>query len=62
MKKCHICKTELDQPGRPDTTDCGGDCRRCMALYGDDPDERRLMHEYEPGNPQWFDDDQDTPS
>ena len=34
-KHCHICKVELDQPGKPETEDCGGDCLECMAIMGD---------------------------
>jgi hypothetical protein len=34
-KCCGICGRALNQPGRPDTLDCGGDCRRCMAEAGD---------------------------
>lgn len=43
MSTCSICKRELDQPGMRDTEDCGGDCLRCMALYGDDDDCRHAL-------------------
>lgn len=45
MSKCHICRRELDQPNRPDTGDCGGDCVRCMAECGD-PGCICIMAEY----------------
>ncbi len=32
---CGICKTPMDQPDKPATLNCGGDCRRCMADAGD---------------------------
>lgn len=35
---CLICRRELDQPDKPDTKNCGGDCLRCMAEVGDDPE------------------------
>ena len=43
MNTCSICKRELGQPGMRDTEDCGGDCLRCMALYGDDDDCRHAL-------------------
>ena len=36
--KCKICKRELDNPDDPTTKDCGGDCLKCMAEIGEDPD------------------------
>ena len=33
--RCKLCKTELNQPGKPETRDCGGDCLACMASFGD---------------------------
>jgi hypothetical protein len=38
--KCKTCKVLLDQPAKPWTLDCGGDCRRCMAEAGD-PDRMK---------------------
>lgn len=35
---CRICGRKLDQPNDPTTEDCGGDCLRCMAEVGGDPD------------------------
>jgi hypothetical protein len=32
---CTLCETPLDQPGRPWTRSCGGDCLACMADVGD---------------------------
>ncbi|WP_176000308.1 hypothetical protein [Burkholderia vietnamiensis] len=49
---CRICGQLLDQPGKPDTGDCGGDCVRCMADYRD-PDALETMRKVEPDNPQW---------
>ncbi len=36
--KCKICGRELDHPNDPTTKDCGGDCLKCMAEIGEDPD------------------------
>lgn len=51
MKTCGICGVELDQPGIPDTTNCGGDCLHCMAEVAEDPDAvgalLRLKHDIE---------------
>lgn len=41
---CVICKRKLNQRGKPDTRDCGGDCLRCMAESGD-PDCEETMKE-----------------
>lgn len=49
---CLICGVLLDQPGKLDTGNCGGDCVRCMAVAGD-PDLIEVMHKLEPENPQW---------
>jgi hypothetical protein len=38
MSKCKICGRELDNPDDPTTKDCGGDCLKCMAEIGKDPD------------------------
>lgn len=35
---CSICKRLLNDPKDPTTQDCGGDCLRCMAEVGEDPD------------------------
>lgn len=44
--KCSICKVEMAPSGA--TTDCGGDCRRCMAVWILDPDEMySLILDYE---------------
>lgn len=41
--RCAICKRLLDNPDdMPASADCGGDCRACMARFGD-PDEIRNM-------------------
>ena len=49
---CNICRRPLDQPGHPDSLDCGGDCLRCMAQCHD-PDAINAMREIEPDNPEW---------
>lgn len=49
---CRICGQQLDQPGKPDTGDCAGDCVRCMADCGD-PDALETMSKVEPDNPKW---------
>lgn len=37
--KCLICKRVLNDPADPIASrDCGGDCLRCMAEIGGDPD------------------------
>lgn len=51
-KKCNICKRLMDQG--PDSTDCGGDCLRCMAECGD-LDCMKIMHELEPNEQKWMD-------
>lgn len=38
VRYCGICKLALDRPGVPESLDCGGDCLRCMAEVGEDPD------------------------
>lgn len=38
MNKCNICEVELDQPGKIETCNCGGDCLMCMAIIAEDPD------------------------
>lgn len=51
-QRCHICGTVMDQPGKPETRNCGGDCLRCLAeCY--DPDCMAVMREVEPDNPKW---------
>ena len=30
MSKCLSCNVELDQPDKPETADCGGDCKKCI--------------------------------
>lgn len=45
---CSICGVELDQPDKPLTLDCGGDCVECMADAGD-PDCQRAVNEVRPG-------------
>jgi hypothetical protein len=35
MSNCTLCGVGLDQPGKPETRDCGGDCLKCMAEIGD---------------------------
>ena len=39
---CGVCGRELNQPGMPETADCGGDCVECMAGC-DDPECMELM-------------------
>jgi hypothetical protein len=36
---CNTCKRLLDDPKDPTTESCGGDCLRCMAWLGEDPDD-----------------------
>ena len=36
-KRCTICQCKLDTGDRL-ASDCGGDCLKCMALVGEDPD------------------------
>jgi hypothetical protein len=55
--RCAICKQQLDQPDDPSTRDCGGDCVRCMARYGNDPDCLAVMRALEPNEPNWQDDE-----
>jgi hypothetical protein len=43
MSRCNICGKPLDVPGDESTRDCGGDCLRCMAEIGEDPDCIRGM-------------------
>jgi hypothetical protein len=41
---CHICGCILDDPVRPlESNACGGDCLKCMAEVGEDPDCRRAL-------------------
>lgn len=40
---CRICKGPLNVPDMPLTDDCGGDCLRCMAVHGQDPDCQHAM-------------------
>jgi hypothetical protein len=55
METCRTCKQELDQKDKPSTKNCGGDCLRCMALFGD-PDAIKEMHRIEPDSPDWEED------
>jgi len=41
---CSICKRELDNPKDPTTRNCGGDCLKCMAEIGQDPDCIKAMN------------------
>ena len=43
VPRCTICQRPLDQPGDPTTAGCGGDCLRCMAEIGNDPDCKATM-------------------
>lgn len=43
MAHCETCGRELDVPGIPESVDCGGDCRGCMAHIFLDPDEREAL-------------------
>lgn len=52
MATCHMCGVELDQPDRPATKDCGGDCMRCVALCLDE-DCMGVMHDLYPEDPRW---------
>jgi hypothetical protein len=47
---------QLNQSGREDTNDCGGDCLHCQACFGD-PHAMEAMRALEPDNPQWKDDE-----
>lgn len=42
MANCHYCKRELDVPGVPESKDCGGDCTKCMADFGDEDCQHAL--------------------
>lgn len=53
--RCNTCKVELNQPDKPGTQDCGGDCTRCMAECGD-PECIATMQKAEPENGWWFED------
>lgn len=44
---CQICGVPLDQPDKPETLDCGGDCLKCMADVAGDPDCIEAMEEIE---------------
>lgn len=44
---CTICKRKLNTSD-PTTKDCGGDCLRCMAVYGLDPDCIEEMRRIDP--------------
>ena len=46
-KRCLICRRLLDQPDDETTLDCGGDCLRCMAEIGEDPDCIKALPEIE---------------
>lgn len=45
MSNCTICKVKLDQPGKPETGSCGGDCAKCMVTCGDPDVARSLVAE-----------------
>ncbi len=45
MPKCKLCKREMDIKGDLTSKDCGGDCLRCMAEIGKDPDCIKEMYE-----------------
>jgi hypothetical protein len=45
-KFCSTCRQPLNTPGDASSEDCGGDCVRCMAAFGD-PDCIRSMAEFE---------------
>lgn len=38
VERCNICGVVMDQPDLPETKNCGGDCLKCMAEIGEDPD------------------------
>ncbi len=40
---CRICKRRLNSLSDFSTLDCGGDCLRCMAEIGEDPDCIKAM-------------------
>lgn len=46
---CNICRRALNVPDDDTTLDCGGDCLRCMADIGDDPDCIAAMDKLDPG-------------
>jgi len=49
---CNICGCILDNPLRPESENCGGDCLRCMAESGD-PDCIKAMHKLYPHDKRW---------
>jgi hypothetical protein len=46
---CNLCGVGLDEPGKPETTNCGGDCLKCMADIAEDPDCIEAMREIRGG-------------
>lgn len=40
--KCNLCNVILNQPDKPLTEDCGGDCLKCMVDAGDPQAIKRL--------------------
>ena len=38
MVNCSICGRTLNDPLVPESLDCGGDCLKCMAEIGEDPE------------------------
>ena len=46
-KLCDICGRLLDNPYDPNSVNCGGTCRSCMAAAGDTDCIRELQGEYD---------------
>jgi hypothetical protein len=44
-ERCQLCKRVLDDPADATTRNCGGDCLKCMAEIGEDPDCIRALRE-----------------
>jgi hypothetical protein len=51
--KCKMCGTVLDQVGKKETENCGGDCALCMADSGDEDCLERLGYCIDEGCPHY---------
>jgi hypothetical protein len=38
VRYCRVCSRQLNVAAKPESRDCGGDCLKCMADIGQDPD------------------------
>lgn len=45
VANCKTCSCILDEKGKPESRNCGGDCLRCMAVHGEDPECIEAMQE-----------------